>query len=373
MLLKNGDRKVLRFDLDDFYMEVLDNAYLPYALKDFVQTSDFSSMEKMKRSARDMDVLKDYLCTRTLTLDRENAKTILNVASLPQSLKTNERLKIVLACQGLSMTDNFWLCEESDTRRFSEVNLRNHKLGDAAYEVSILGRHISVSHDILAPDISTDGMFAKTWVRKEDGVELWKTDKTVNSINTCCEKKASELLDYTNISHVKYDLFERDGRKIVSCACLATDSISLINGYDLRDWCTHTGKDFTLYMKEHFLENFSKMCVADYLLANTDRHLGNILFMVDNATNEILDMAPLMDHNQALISDLFDKDVSDLVYDATGLTIRESAEKYFASACVKADIEKFPKKCQERFYLLEEKERQLMPKTADRTPEEWER
>lgn len=43
------------------------------------------------------------------------------------------------------------------------------------------------------------------------------------------------------------------------------------------------------------------MIVLDALILNTDRHMGNYGFIVDNRTMQIKRMAPMFDHNQALL------------------------------------------------------------------------
>lgn len=348
MLLMNEDREVLKFDFEDMYMEVLNNQYLPFALKDYLATSDYSTKESIKNSSHQLYVLKDYLANRTLSLSKENAKQILNALALPQSSKIDEKLKIVYACQGLSMTDNIWIKEEDDKRTFSEVNLRNNHLKDAAVPISLLGFNISSTNDILAPDISTGGMFAKTWYRGETGIELWKTDKTTDGINTKAEVQASKLLDNTNVNHVHYELFQLDGKYVCKCKNLASDDISLVDGYELSDYCVHHNTDLLSYMETYYLKDMSKMCVIDYILGNTDRHLGNIQFFVDNKTNEITDIAPLIDHNQSLIADIFKTDIKDIRYELTNMTLFESACKYYNYSGLQIDVDKFPKKCVER-------------------------
>ena len=346
MLLMNGDRPVLQFHIDDFFIKVLDNDFLPYPLKDYVKDSGI----EIRKTMSDISALKDYLCSRTLNLSRENAKAILHSLSLPQRLKTNELLKITFACDALSMIDNYWVKDETDTRIFKDINLRNHHLRDAAYKISILGENISATKDIMLPDIGTDGMFAKTWVREPDKILLWKTDLTSDSIFAISEKKASDILDNSNIAHVKYDLFERDNKKITSCKCIANDDVSIINGYELKDWCDHTKIDFLQYIKDNFLIDFSNMVCVDYILANTDRHLGNILFLVDNKTNNIISFAPLMDHNQSLIA--FDT-VDDLIYEATNKSIKDTALEYYCYSNVQFDLAAIPIECQRRIAFLE--------------------
>lgn len=91
-------------------------------------------------------------------------------------------------------------------------------------------------------------------------------------------------------------------------------------------------------------QHFAQMVVIDYLLSNTDRHLENFGFLVDNRTNTIIDMAPLYDHNQALIADVLGNNVSDLLYEPTGLSLSDSARKYFADAGITINWEIFRNK-----------------------------
>ena len=49
------------------------------------------------------------------------------------------------------------------------------------------------------------------------------------------------------------------------------------------------------------MDDFRRMIVLDALILNTDRHMGNYGFMVDNDTMQIKRMAPMFDHNQALL------------------------------------------------------------------------
>ena len=50
-ILMNGDIPVLEFELDA-YMKVLNNDFLPYELKDFVQDTDVNNFKKRKGKHR---------------------------------------------------------------------------------------------------------------------------------------------------------------------------------------------------------------------------------------------------------------------------------------------------------------------------------
>jgi len=350
MLLMNGNKPILEFDLEDMYIHVLNNDFLPFALKDYIQTTDPSDF---KKSVRDIETLRDFFSGRMLNISRENAKILLNVLSLPQTLKTEERVKISLMCRSLSMTDNFWTRENNETNlTFDQVCLRKNKLSDASYQISVLGRHISACLDDLKSDLLTNGMFAKTWRRTNTLVELWKTDKTIENINARSEVQVSKILDTTNIPHVTYRAEVQDGKYFAISQCFTNDNVSFVTAQDVRDYCDHIGTSFDKYVFHHFTTEMANMTVLDYIVANTDRHFENWGFLVDNNTNKITSFAPLFDHNQALIADIFETDIDDLVYEPTGKSFLDSAKEALQYCNLTIDTDILPEQCKARYYNL---------------------
>ena len=330
-LLMNGDIAVLLFNLEDMYIKVLNETYLPYELKDYIVDTDISNIRK---AIVDIEAVKDFFSSRALNLSRENAKVILNVASLPQSLKTKERLKITFACKGLTMCDNFWIKSQGDDRiRFADVNLRKTPLSEASYKIAILGKHISATAKELRPDLSTHGMYPKYWHRENGTVYIWKTDRTSSNINTKAELQVSDILQAIGAKAVKYQEVYRDGKTFAVAKCIATDEYALVSALSIRDWCVHTDRSFSEYIQTEWLTDFANMCVVDYVLANTDRHIDNWGFLVENRTNRIAEFAPLYDHNQALLADEIGTELDELIYEPTGLTFLETIKQFskFAS------------------------------------------
>jgi len=110
---------------------------------------------------------------------------------------------------------------------------------------------------------------------------------------------------------------------------MSDDDISFVEAEYVKQWCSHTGQDFLGFVLRTIGDGFSKMVVCDYLFGNTDRHINNWGFLVDVNTNELLGVAPLFDHNQALVAFGMGTDVDGLVYEPTGKTMFESAKKYY--------------------------------------------
>ena len=331
-ILMNFDTPVLSYDFEDMYLEVLNNDLLPYPMKDYIETT---GKKDLPGTMHDINVVREFLANRTLLLSRENAKAILNAAVMPQSLRTDDRLKIVDACNGLTMQDNFWIRKDRDDRTFSDVCLRRIRLSEASYDIAILGRHISVTVEDLRPDLTTIGMFPKFWHRAENGdVEIWKTDRFSGKVHSAAEIEASEYMLAARANALQYRGEQRDGVLFSVAKCIADDAHSMVPAQDIRDWCAHTGKVIGKYIEERFAKEFANMCVSDYVVANTDRHWENWGFMVDG-DNRIVDFIPLYDHNEALI---FDKTphpntkFHELPYEPMNVTFNEAIRR-MASYC----------------------------------------
>ena len=302
---------------------------------------------------RDISVVKDFFSGRVLNLSRENAKIILNVTNLPQSLRTDDRLKITFACRALNMEDNFWLKKEGENLFFSDVNLRKNSLSEKSYDIAILGHHISATVDELRSDLSSAGMFPKFWKRENGKVFLWKTDK-FRGANSIAEIRTSEMINRTHAGDaVNYFLVEKDGLKFSVSECITTDQKSLIHAQDGIDYCNHNNLSFHEYLsdlfgKEYWITKFSNMCVYDYVFANTDRHSENWGFFV-NENNKIREMAPLYDFNQCLLADEFGTDIDSLIYEPTGLTFKETIEKYGCYRSIDFSGVNLSKECKKRW------------------------
>ena len=370
-ILSNTNKECLLLSRDFTYIEVLNNEFLPYPLKDFIQTT---SAQDFKKSLKDISVVRDYLAARTLNLSRENAKAILNVASMPQSLRTDDRLKIVFACRGLTMEDNFWIKKAGETLSFKDVNLRERQLSEHSYDVAILGRHISATIEEITPDLMTQGMFPKFWRRAGSEIEMWKTDKT-NGVNARAEVTSSQILKASGYSNLtEYRKEEADGFTFSVSKCFTDNDYSLVTATDLTDWCAHTGQKLMTVL-EPFRHQFADMCMIDYVLANTDRHADNWGVLVDNSTNKIARFAPIYDMNQSLIADEFNTNIDIQIYEPTGKSFKDSVEQYKSESRIQFNTTVLPEPCKDRlarahnYQAIEPRGHKGMPRSPKDVPE----
>ena len=343
-ILMNQNKEIMTFNLDTAEKTVLSNDLLPYALKDFVQDTKGLDVTTVINQSF---VLRDWLCSRVLPLSRENAKAILNSSGLPQVNNTQERLKIVVACKGLSILDNYWIKESGESIRFEDINLREVPLHEVLVDISLSGRCISVSAEVLRNDITTNGMFAKVWQRKDGKLKLYKSDRTIDKVNTRAELTCSLILDSVGVNHIRYEKAILNDSLCAVCDCFTSTEKTFVSAQEVRDWCYHVGLDWKSFiMQDAYREDIANMCVVDYVLANTDRHLENFGFMVDSQNN-LQCLAPLYDFNQALIADEFDTNIDNLVYSLFGESIWDTTKVLAQYSTIDFDKATLMNKCQE--------------------------
>lgn len=343
------DHEVMRFDLEEYKFQVVDKELLPYCLKDFLPLTEEGLVPN--RIGRFVGKIQEFFGDRTLSLSRDNAKAILNSIIFPQKLTSEERCRLSLLCDGISVQDSYWVRQEGDFRKFSDVNIRKRSLKEAVYTVSLFGKNASLQHDLLAQDISTSGMFRKSWIREGNSIYLYKSDRTGEFANTKAEFEVSSILDTSNVNHVKYEMCELDGLLCCKCECIANDEVSLVDAEYVKQWCDHRGVAFSDFVQKQWIRDFARMVVVDYVFANTDRHINNWGFLVNNDSNEIIAMAPLFDHNQAIIAIDLGNSVDDLIYEPTGKTMLASAIEYFPLSGIEFGL--LPEKYEKRLKMIQ--------------------
>lgn len=330
MLLMNGTVKVLWFDTHDFLIQVLNNEMLPYILRDSIQDSE--NLRTIPEHIQNYDKLRHFFADRVLSLSRENAKSILQSLNESQKLSEEQSYQLSLKCRSLSVSDNFWVKSDTEDITFENVNVRKRSLNDSIFQVCVVGTPVSLQHEILAADVSVNGMFKKAWIRESDGLYLYKSDCTADYLNTKAEVAVSEMLNKSSVRHVRYISSEKNGILCSKCKCFTSDDVSFVEAEYVKNWIERKGLNFLNWVQDNFLVDFANMVVCDYLFANPDRHICNWGFLVNNASNEIISMAPMFDNNQALIALKANKETSfdELIYNPTGKQMLQSAIEMYS-------------------------------------------
>lgn len=353
MILMNKNIEVLFFDEIDRTIIVLNDVMLPYQLKDNIKNSE--TIKTIHEYNRNYNVLREFFADRILNLNRDNVKIILESIGVFGKLTLEERYNLSIKCRGRSIADCYWIKNENEDITFDEINIRKMDFKDIGFKISMLGEAVKVQdfNDLIA-DISTDGMYRKTWKQECDGLYLLKSDKTSVYINTHKEIEVSNILDEAGyLNHVKYFAETIDGMYCCKCKCFTSDFEAYVAAEYIKDYINRQGIDFVDFMLQNFKKEFADMIVIDYCVCNTDRHLKNFGFIVEVDSNALKSFAPLFDFNQALINfelhteAAFDK----LIYPPTNKTILETVKEWFKFSSV--DLSKVSNKnVQKRFMSL---------------------
>lgn len=229
----------------------------------------------------------DWWCAkRVLSLDREHAKVILNSCGLKQAVTNSDRATIALQCKCLSLRDFFWVKEDSDKSVWNEVNLFRNHLSNAVIDIALLGKPLTVTNEqVVAADVSTDGVFPKAWYRSAEGFLLYKGDKD-NSVEK--EVRASQILRCLGLGVLEYWQTEYGGSKVSASKCFTNEMIGYVTAGDLNvNWDLNTDCD-----------GYWQMLLADFLVGNSDRHQDNWGYLF-NDKNCLTGFAPVFDFNHA--------------------------------------------------------------------------
>ena len=167
-----------------------------------------------------------------------------------------------------------------------------------------------------SPEFTTNGMLPKCWRRINGKIYLYKGG-TVGFANSgfepFSEYYAADLADALGIGHVDYRLHTWKGILCSSCELFTSKEYSFVPAANLvKSGGFAAVCDFYENMGSIYKEAFSDMLSFDALICNTDRHMNNYGFMVDNRSNEIVAPAPLFDHGNALFHQAYGDDWSSL-------------------------------------------------------------
>jgi hypothetical protein len=309
MLLMLKDNKVLQFDFESEYIRVINKQLLPFCLRSGKAPSLFA--------------LSQYLPTRMLSLSRSNAKQILKSEGYSTNIELGNSMKIVLGCRAVSVIDSYWLKGDDEDISFEDVNIRHKPLEKAMIDVALLGKYITLGKNVMGSELTTGGMFRKCWQRMEGELYLLKSDDPPGFKATYAELFVSEVLDGSNVNHIGYEAVHINDMTVCRCKNFVTDDESFVPAWQV--------SDRQVYIDGICKQDFAKMCVVDYVIANIDRHGSNWGFIYDPDTCKIKRMAPLFDHNVSLEYDIRDNED----YEPTESGMLDAAVSHYADSDIK--------------------------------------
>lgn len=204
----------------------------------------------------------------------------------------------------LSLNDTFWVKKSTQTNlTWDKVSLYKNKFNTTIAKIAFDGGMYGENFSSTSPEFTTGGTFAKCWVRENGIIKLVKRGSSgaANAgLEPYSEFYASQILDALNLKHVSYGLSSKNKIMASKCDLFTSEEIGLVP-YSAFSKNGNIGQIIKFYREKGLNEYITSMFIADSIMFNEDRHLGNFGFLVDNDTHKIIDTAPLYDHNVSLL------------------------------------------------------------------------
>lgn len=236
-----------------------------------------------------------------------NAKQFLRELGLESTEQFIEQTHLV------SLSDSFWVKSDDSSLTWSDVSpFRNNyskRIGTYALEGFDIGE---TGEKTYSPVIGTSGSFPHTWKIEDGRIKFIKAGSkyTLGGGNSgrepFSEYYAYIISKFLGFKCVAYELAEHtrhDGRVdiVTKCDCYTTEQVGAVSAYELG---LSSYESVLGYCSSHSKESLSSaldMLFLDSLLMNTDRHFGNIEFLVDNDSLKVLGLAPICDNNRSML------------------------------------------------------------------------
>ena len=282
MILKHRDKELLRFEwIEPQGVRIVsvdegNNRYLPLDFKGEVSDEN----------------LWKWLSRRVVPRNRRNIDALMAATGL----EARNVRGIIEICRGLSLNDVHWVVPNDFKGSWKDCNLYDNEFSQAIALTAFngMGSAIERLDWISSPEFSTNGMLAKCWRRIDGRVVLYKsgTDGAANTgFEPYSEYYASQIAAAMGLDHVEYSLSKFKGYLCSTCNIFTSDKFGYLPA----------GRIMSV---AEALEDkrFADIFFFDALIFNTDRHLGNFGYLVDNDKNEIVGVAPIFDNGYGLFS-----------------------------------------------------------------------
>lgn len=281
MILRHRDREILRFE----WVEPQGVRIVSVNARE----TQFQPLE-FRGQATDENLWK-WLTRRIVPRNRAHVQDLL----LKLGYDLQDTRGIIRLCRGLSLNDVYWVVEDDFRGTWRQYNLYENPFSSTVAQIAFTGdgsfeRHAWSS----SPEFTTNGMLAKCWRRRNGVVTLYKsgTEGAVNAgFEPYSEFYAAQIAEAMGLPHVAYGLSRFKGRLCSTCPLFTSDRYGFIPAGRLMDVETALSDP-----------RFADIFFFDAVIFNTDRHLGNFGFRIDNDTNEVVGVAPIFDNGYGLFS-----------------------------------------------------------------------
>ena len=286
-ILYNKRKRVLQVRIEQNKITDIGELYDPAALPIILQ-------HKL-----DLESINKWLSKRKMPDNREGLTEVKNIYGAFENYRNM-----------FSLTDQYWF-KRSNKDSWDKLNFFSNKYSTA------VGRSLftpwAVNKDEISkqsPDLTTNGVLRKMWIQDDDMTSyLIKAGSKKFHQEPLSEVLASLLLHRLHIvPYVEYELCVYGLRICSKCKNFVTKDTEFVPAqyiYSKEPRLSNETKYehfvrmcglYEIKNVEHYLDH---MILADIIIGNDDRHLGNFGFLRDVNTGKFIGFSPLFDFGSA--------------------------------------------------------------------------
>ena len=171
--------------------------------------------------------------------------------------------------------------------------------------MSLRGKALTAQNEELvtpsdaASNIGTQGVAPKAWIREGNTFCLLKDG---DERDVKAELLASRIARCFKAESVLYEPAQFEGVIVSKSRIITSEEESIVPLEAVDVYCANHELDRDAFVLQKDAYSYHMMNLIDYLVGNTDRHWGNWGFLVDNRTNRLGKLHPLMDFNKAFLA-----------------------------------------------------------------------
>lgn len=264
---------------------------------------------KIDNGVPDIDWISDWWQYNSIPVDRNSVKYSLECIGI----ESVEEFKLL--SHGLSLTNNFWVKDCGENINWEDINYWDNpisdEIGNALYNHKPLRKNFVFDG---SPDASLNGVLKKKCKYNNGNYYLIKGGSVPNNQEPFNEVLASSLFSSINFPCAKYIINPEDNKSCI-CKFFTSKELELIPIAQIwdslsRKYNENNELDFFYRLLDYYNVNINKkyindMLCIDYIIANTDRHYGNIGILYNNVTEELC-LAPAFDNGTSMWCSLSD-------------------------------------------------------------------
>lgn len=233
------------------------------------------------------------------------------VAESLSALGVSSEGQLRLHSFALSLTDCYWLLPDGSDATWETVNLYEHPFSEQVGDC-LLGWS-SACTDRLSPDNTTDGYLRKKWCLSDGKRCLLKAGSFRYYQQPVNEVAAAAVMQALGVAYTPYTVQWQHDEPFSVCETFSSPSCEMVPAIQIY-WHFPKRNNTSFYQHyvyccqqlgiQNIVSVLDEMLVADFLIANEDRHFGNFGMLRDPDTLAWLRPVPLFDNGSSFGYDL---------------------------------------------------------------------